>query len=313
MTRSQQSKRLLFASISFLTLLMLAPWVVDAQEDLTTAGPELALKGHCAVCLIEAKKWVKGTEEFEVEYDGHLYRFPSDKERSMFLANPGKYVPALHGDCTVCLANMGARMPGNLNIGRFYKGRVFFFPSENEAKLFAANPSEFANVDLALNGNCAVCLKMMGQNVSGKPEFTVHYEGFRYQFPSEKELEMFQANPTEFIATESPSIPPMPDPSIGPAAAIGSENLKMMTVSIEGRAGCAGCEHGVSPIGTPSELGLAVNTEDGYVFVVEEAHRLFPKLYEDRFDGQTLRVTGTLLKKEGKYAWLKPAKVELVH
>jgi len=58
----------------------------------------LALSGYCPVCIIEMKKWVKGDPNIHVNYDGHDYAFPGEKQRQMFLANPVKYVPALGGD-----------------------------------------------------------------------------------------------------------------------------------------------------------------------------------------------------------------------
>ena len=64
-----------------------------------------------------------------------------------------------------------------------------------------------------------------------------------------------------------------------------------------GKSGCAGCDHGVSPIGAPDELGLAVNAADGKVYVVENAHKLFPKVYEERFAGLPLEVSGKVLKR----------------
>ena len=62
----------------------------------------LALGGYCPVCVIEMKKWVRGNPEHQVTYAGKTYRFPGEKQKQTFLANPTKYVPALGGDCTVC-------------------------------------------------------------------------------------------------------------------------------------------------------------------------------------------------------------------
>lgn len=55
------------------------------------ANADLALGGHCAVCKVEMNQAVSGKPEFSTVHGGMRYLFPSDKQRSMFLANPAKY------------------------------------------------------------------------------------------------------------------------------------------------------------------------------------------------------------------------------
>ena len=144
------------------------------------------------------KKWVRGTSDHQTKYDGRTYYFPSEKQKELFLANPAKYVPALGGDCTVCYAKMGKRMPGNIRNAAFHNQRLFLFPSADLKKEFLAQPDQYANVDLALDGKCTVCRVEMNQDVSGKPEIAVVHQGFRYLFPSEEQRKMFLANPAKY-------------------------------------------------------------------------------------------------------------------
>lgn len=51
----------------------------------------VAMEGYCPVCILELKKWVEGTADHTVVYDGRTYRFPGEKQVKMFLANPEKY------------------------------------------------------------------------------------------------------------------------------------------------------------------------------------------------------------------------------
>ncbi|MBI3464694.1 MAG: hypothetical protein HY000_16810 [Planctomycetes bacterium] len=83
-------------------------------------------------------------------------------------------------------------------------------------------------------------------------------------------------------------------------------------MTVQGKSGCAGCDHGVVPIGSPNELGLAVNAADGQVYVVEDAHKLYPKVYEQRFEGLALEVTGKVLKRSGKIVWIQPSQLKVV-
>ncbi len=46
-------------------------------------------------------------------------------------------------------------------------------------------------------------------------------------------------------------------------------------------------------------LGLAVNTNDGEVYVIEDAHELYPKVYEKRYDGLSIQISGKVLKRKG--------------
>ena len=143
-------------------------------------GPRIGLGGYCPVCILDANKWAKGSPEHQATYDGVTYYFPEEAIKQKFLANPAKYVPALGGDCIVCYAKLGKRVPGSVNHAARYDNRLFLFPGAEQQQAFLSNPKEFANVDLALNGDCAVCLVHLNKRVAGKPEFTEIKDGFRY-------------------------------------------------------------------------------------------------------------------------------------
>ena len=256
-----------------------------------------ALSGYCPVCIIEMKKWVRGNPQFAATFDGQTYLLPNAEIREKFLANPVKYVPALGGDCVVCLAKMGKRMPGSVHHAAYHGGRLFLFPGEDQKKMFVANPKAFANVDLAMDGNCAVCLKEMKKEMPGKPEHTVIDQGLRYQFPGVDQMKMFIANPGKYRV----GAPPVPTSS----SMNRSEKATQKVVMVTGKSGCAGCDFGVQPIGS-DELGLAVKTNDGKVFIVEDAHKLYPQVYEKRFEGLSLSLQGEVVKTDGQFTWIRP-------
>ncbi len=159
---------------------------------------ELALEGNCAVCLVEAGKFVPGSEKHSVSFDRQVYYFPSEAEKKMFVANPAKYAPALSGDCVVCRANMRARMPGKAQFAAIHNGRAYLFPSGKELKEFKADPKRYENVDVALRGHCSVCLVMAKKCMPGKSEIVSVYDGMRYFFPSVEEKKVFEADPAKF-------------------------------------------------------------------------------------------------------------------
>ncbi len=277
-----------------------------AQPTPGQAQYPVALRGYCPVCLIDMKQWVAGHPDDSVVYDGHLYRFPAPEQMQMFQADPAKYTPVLHGDCIVCLKNMGQRIPGDLNFGKFHEGRVYFFPSDKERQMFVADPATYKDADLAFNGNCVVCQVEMNQVMPGKPEFTAHHQGLRYLFPGAEQRNMFLAHPRKYAVN--------PAEGSGPATDRRSsldQNTEVKTVSVQGRTSCAGCEHGVKPLGAPDELGLAVVTEGDQVYIIEDAHKLYPKIYEERFQGQVVKLTGTVLQERGSFVWVRPDDVRV--
>ncbi len=306
------SQRLLTGSLAVVTALA----VLTAGGDTVRAqsasripsGPRtqsaknsVALEGYCPVCVIKIKKWVRGNPHYAATYDGKTYYFPGEDQKQMFLADPAKYVPALGGDCTVCYANMGQRVPGNIRHASLYNNRLFLFRTADQKREFVAHQKRYADVDLALGGKCAVCQVEMNKDVPGKPEIAAFYQGFRYLFPSEQQRKMFLANPAKYAVK----------PTATRHTSIKTPAGRMLTV--KGTSGCAGCDHGVVPIGSPNELGLAVNANDGKVYVVENAHQLYPDVYEKRFEGLLLEVAGKVLKQDGKITWIQPSKLRVVN
>ncbi|MFG0334019.1 MAG: hypothetical protein ACF8TS_11705, partial [Maioricimonas sp. JB049] len=177
-------------------------------------GSEVALSGHCAVCIADMQKWVRGTSEYSAEYDGKVYLFPSGEIRDKFLADPAKYTPALGGDCTVCLARIGKRVPGTVHHSAFYRSRLFLFPNEEQKNMFLAEPAAYADIDLAAGGACTVCQVEIGKGVPGKPEIAAYYKGLRYLFPAEEQRRMFLANPERYEARSDGGVSAVtPDPA----------------------------------------------------------------------------------------------------
>ena len=168
----------------------------SSTRSVTTS--QLGLQGYCPVCAVERKQWVRGNAAIQANYDGKTYYFPEEKQRQMFLANPEKYLPALGGDCAVCLTEMGQRMSGSLRHAVLDQNRLFLFPSEAMRAKFMAEPSKFNKADLAFAGNCAVCRVEMNQEMPGNPDISVTLGGLRYRFPSDEQRKMFIANPGKY-------------------------------------------------------------------------------------------------------------------
>ena len=175
----------------------------SGKKEMMNKQVAVGLEGYCPVCVVKYSQWVKGEKEHRAVYDGVAYYFPSAEVMETFQKNPVAYVPVLRGDCIVCYAHGGDRVPGNIRFAALSKERLFLFPNEEQRQAFKRSPAQFESTDLAANGKCVVCKAKGGNDVSGRPEFTAIHDGFRYQFPSERELQVFAAAPADFIASES--------------------------------------------------------------------------------------------------------------
>lgn len=281
-----------------------------AMQDSTEAP--IGLGGYCPVCVIALKKWEKGNPNITSNYDGVTYLFPSEPIRAKFDAAPEKYAPALNGDCIVCYEKFGKRVPGSVQHAALHDGRLYLFPSDKEKQVFLADANAYTNTDLALGGECVLCLAKFGKHVPGSPDHTVIHNGLRYQFPSENEAKAFAASPHQWVTSDAVVKESMMKSNAMKDRAVSSNSMHREAVRLVGRSGCAGCEFGVTPLSAPDELGLAVVADDGSVIVVEGAHKNYPKVYADRFESQRLAVEGMIVKTEGKVSWLKPTSLSVV-
>ncbi len=167
----------------------------------------MALEGYCPVSIVTQRKWVRGDPAYRTVYDGHTYLLSSKEAKAMFDADPTKYVPALGGDCVVAFVMTGKRVPGQIRYAALHDGRLFLLANAAAQKMFLAEPSRYANADLAYGGRCVVCQLGMGQAVPGKPQVAVVYKGIRYLFASEAQRRQFLADPTRYeVKTTAPSV-----------------------------------------------------------------------------------------------------------
>ncbi len=162
------------------------------------AGPEPALGGYCPVCLVKMDKLVKGEPNFSSTFDGRTYLFPGVEQKRMFDANPAAFAPVLGGDCAVCRVEMGKAVPGKPELHAVRDGKLYLFPSEKQQRMFADNPDKYADADLAMAGNCPVCLVKMNKVVPGKSDYASVHDGLRYLFPGPKQKQLFDADPAAY-------------------------------------------------------------------------------------------------------------------
>lgn len=163
---------------------------------------KLGLEGYCPVCILDAHKWEKGSQEHRSVYDGVAYLFPSAAVKEKFDRTPAKYVPALNGDCIVCYEKYDKRVPGNIRYAAKRNGRIYMFPSDEVKQTWIENPAAYDKSDIALNGECSVCLVAANKHVPGSEKFTEVHGGLRYLFPSAEQQDVFRQSPGKYAKVE---------------------------------------------------------------------------------------------------------------
>ncbi|CAN1564679.1 hypothetical protein MCEMSEM23_02858 [Rhabdaerophilaceae bacterium] len=107
---------------------------ITSKAAVNVTSAKIALQSHDPVAYFTAGKPVLGSEAFQVEHEGAIYRFSSDANRKAFVAEPAKYAPLHGGFCQMGAAN-GRKLDGDPNLFRVANGRlaVFSYPAALEA------------------------------------------------------------------------------------------------------------------------------------------------------------------------------------
>ncbi|MCC7476629.1 MAG: thioredoxin family protein [Pirellulales bacterium] len=114
------------------------------------------------------------------------------------LLPPGAPALAFDGYCAVSMRNTWKWIPGNPQYGIVHLGRTYWFAGPEEQKQFWTDPARYAP---ALSGNDPVMAIDHRQNVPGKREHSLDYDGLFYMFASEATLQQFTANPSRYAAS----------------------------------------------------------------------------------------------------------------
>ena len=129
-TLSRRNALLLTAVAAALPLVrMISP--ADAQEV------PFAIRGYDPVAYFTDGKPVRGTAEFEFEWDDRRWRFASAEHRDLFKASPVRYAPQFGNYCAMALAlnQVAVADPENwlISDGKLY---VFVKPAPAGPELF---------------------------------------------------------------------------------------------------------------------------------------------------------------------------------
>lgn len=94
---------------------------------------DLAVDGHDAVAYFSEGKPVKGSSEFETEYNGAVWRFSSAENLAAFTSDPEAYTPQYGGYCAWAVSQ-GYTARGNPDNWRIVDGKLYLNYNEEVQK-----------------------------------------------------------------------------------------------------------------------------------------------------------------------------------
>jgi YHS domain-containing protein len=114
---------------------------------------KIALEGYDAVSYFLEDKPVKGKKEITSTSDGIIYNFASEKNKTTFLKNPGKYKPQYGGWCAYAMGLDGSKVEVDPKTYKIVDGKLYLFYNKlfnntlktwnNDEKILMKNANSF--------------------------------------------------------------------------------------------------------------------------------------------------------------------------
>jgi YHS domain-containing protein len=91
-------------ALSLVTMFAVAAAAQDSKRNNTDKN-RVILKGYDTVSYFTSSKPLPGDAKITTEYQGAVYRFANEENRTKFLAEPQKYRPEYGGWCAKAIAD----------------------------------------------------------------------------------------------------------------------------------------------------------------------------------------------------------------
>jgi YHS domain-containing protein len=127
--------------------LALAVTPASAEPANFTGGTGAGASGYDVVAYFTQSQAVPGKTSITASYNGVKWRFSSEANKALFVANPGKYAPKYGGYCAWAVAH-GVTAAGNPNAWSIVGGRLYLNINKSiraKWKADAANQIKNAN------------------------------------------------------------------------------------------------------------------------------------------------------------------------
>jgi YHS domain-containing protein len=99
----------------------------NAQSQQLNLSKGVALEGYDPVAYQTDNKAVKGNASIAVKHEQATYYFASNSNKSLFLNNPGKYLPAYGGWCAYAMGATGEKVEVDPETFKVINGSLHLF------------------------------------------------------------------------------------------------------------------------------------------------------------------------------------------
>ena len=130
-------------------VLVIATWVGAAQAGTTynVTDEGVAIEGADPVAYFTDSKYVEGSREFALDWEGATWHFASEENRKAFAENPEKYAPNYGGWCAYAAAR-GALAGIDPEAWTVYEGKLYLNLNKRvQARWKKDIPGEIARAD----------------------------------------------------------------------------------------------------------------------------------------------------------------------
>ena len=89
----------LLGSLVSASLLLFLSFVANAGHEVFKSNQGVVIYGFDPVAYFTVGKATEGSKDISLEFLGGTWRFASEENRTLFLADPGSYIPQYGGHC----------------------------------------------------------------------------------------------------------------------------------------------------------------------------------------------------------------------
>lgn len=108
-------------------LLILPPQDVKEKLHHYNLTEGIAIQGYDPVSYFIKNKAEKGSEKYQVTYQGVTYYFANNANKNTFLSTPEKFEPQFGGWCAFAMGDYGKKVPVNPKSFKISDGKLYLF------------------------------------------------------------------------------------------------------------------------------------------------------------------------------------------
>ena len=142
----------IFKTLSLILVFAFGLTLTINAQTVKESKKEVVEQPFCPVAYLAMNKAAKGDAKYSSIYKGKTYYFAIKDAKSMFDAEPEKYLPKFDGFCPTGLA-MGKKLASNPEIFSVYKGSTYLFSNQMAKENFDKDPEmviKGANKNIAI-------------------------------------------------------------------------------------------------------------------------------------------------------------------